>query len=119
MGWASCLVCVRVHRQVCELRPESAGTEHQIAAPLCRVVRSDGVRLRPLSCLAFSPVCARKVSDLRAKVQYYRERLSVYEALPEESLGDRRARAREWGRKSGGRGRSHGDQVGRFCNRYL
>lgn len=68
--------------------------------------------------LRLLPVCAQ-VSDLRAKVQYYRERLSVYEALPEESLGDRRARAREWGRKSGGRGRSHGDQVGRFGDRHL
>lgn len=63
-------------------------------------------------------VCAQ-VSDLRAKVQYYRERLSVYEVLPEETLGDRRARAREWGRKSSGRGRSHGDQVNKYCNRHV
>lgn len=54
---------------------------------------------------------------MKKKVQHYRERLAVYEApLPEDTLGDRRAKAREWERSAA---RSRSRAVSVACSTFM
>ncbi|CAM9470774.1 unnamed protein product, partial [Scytosiphon promiscuus] len=50
-----------------------------------------------------------EISNLKARAKNYRERLSAYEAVPDDGI-DRRARARNWSRSSSARRRSGGPE---------